>query len=565
MKKVRDSQAPAITQLFEQARQLHQQQQWGLAEAHYLTILEQQAQHAETLKLLATLYLQQKQFKKAIQTFEQLPLMQCIDGPILNGYGLALRGNKQYSEALKWFDRAIAAQANYTKAYYNRGLTLLSLYREDEAIEAFQQSIKLDANYAWAHFYLASLWQKRRQDSQAMPHALAAVRLLPEQAEAWFNLALLQYREHRLDAALHSYNQVIRLAPQHAGAWQNRGVVLNDLKRPQQAIQSYQQALELEPHNTTGLWNQSLLLLMVGDYAQGLRQYESRWQEASFEKARHSQVPRWNSSISLKGKTLLVWDEQGLGDSLQFCRYLKQLANMGGKVVLEVVQPLVSLMQTLHQDIQVYARGHVTEAVHLQIPMMSLALELGTRLENIPAPIPYLFADPLKQQQWSEWLGEKTKPRVGLVWSGRASHYNDFNRSIALTHPLPLCDLSIELHSLQLEYRSEDALTLALQDQIQQHQNRIQDFSDTAALVANMDLVISADTSVAHLAGAMGKPLWILLPYVAEYRWMQDVATSPWYPQARLFRQKKIRDWQGVVVELQQALVQWLSVEWPDN
>lgn len=293
---------------------------------------------------------------------------------------------------------------------------------------------------------------------------------------------------------------------------------------------------------------------MVGDFAKGLTQYEARWQQANFEKLRHSQVPRWTANIPLNDKTILVWDEQGLGDSLQFCRYLKLLKQMAGKVVLEVIAPLVSLMQSLDQDILVFSRNQVTEQIHLQIPMMSLPLELGTRLDNIPAPIPYLYADPIKQQQWSKYLGSTNKPKIGLVWSGRASHYNNFNRSIPLKYLLPLNELDIELHSLQIEYDDEDALLMATHSRIHTHQTHIHDFSDTAALIANMDLVISVDTSVAHLAGAMGKPLWLLLPFVAEFRWMQDIPSTPWYPQARLFRQKKIADWQTVVSEVIQAL-----------
>ncbi len=549
----------AIPQQLAQARVLHQQQQWQAAQAAYLAILEQHANHQETLLLLATLYAQQQQFELATQTFERLPLAQIKQATALNSYALALRGQQRHEQALQWFERAIALQHDYAKAHYNRGLTLLSLQRAQEALSSFRQAIQLEPNYAWAHYYLANLLQQQQQDEQAMPHALTAVRLLPNTASAWFTLALLQYRAHQLEAALHSYNQVVRLNPKHNGAWQNRGVVLNDLKRTDEAIQSYQRALALQPDDATALWNQSLLLLMVGNFAQGLRQYEARWQALSFETARHRQVPRWTCEISLAGKTLLVWDEQGLGDSLQFCRYLKQLKRLGGKIVLEVVAPLVNLLQSLDQEIAVFARGHVTAAVHLQIPMMSLPLELGTRIENIPAAIPYLFADPLKQQQWSQQLGKKTQPRVGLVWSGRASHYNDFNRSIPLACLLTLCNMPIELHSLQLEYRDGDALQLAVDDQIQQHQHQIQDFADTAALVANMDLVISADTSVAHLAGAMGQALWILLPFVAEYRWMQDVPSTPWYPQARLFRQKKIGDWDTVVGEVKQALLAWLS------
>jgi hypothetical protein len=262
----------------------------------------------------------------------------------------------------------------------------------------------------------------------------------------------------------------------------------------------------------------------------------------------------WLGHQTIVGKTLLIYAEQGLGDVIQFCRYATTVEALGAKVIVEVPAPLVPLISTLKGNFTIVEQGKPLPAFDLQCPVMSLPLAFKTSVATIPAEVPYLYADSGKQKVWQERLGNKTRIRVGLVWSGTKDHKNDHNRSIPLKLMKPLMRLPIEFHVLQKDIRSEDAVVLSQLKKMYSHQAELHDFSDTAALVQEMDLVISVDTSVAHLAGALAKSVWILLPFMPDYRWMLDRADSPWYPTATLVRQPAIGDWTSVILEITKRL-----------
>jgi hypothetical protein len=318
------------------------------------------------------------------------------------------------------------------------------------------------------------------------------------------------------------------------------------------ALLNYDQAIALTPHLTESYWNKSLIKLTLGDYELGWELYEWRWKSSLKEYVREFSEPLWLGETSISGKTLLIYAEQGLGDVIQFCRYTRMVKDLGAKIVLEVPSSLVSLMTTLKDDIIITKRGDPFPAFDLQCPIMSLPLAFKTTVESIPADVPYLFSDPKKTLK--KCLGVKTKKRIGLVCSGAESHKEDTKRSIPLHLFKPLLDLPFEFHLLQKEIRVTDEAFLAENSLIQTHQENLVDFSDTAALIKEMDLVISVDTSVAHLTGALGCPVWILLPWKAEWRWLLDRTDSPWYPSATLFRQPGMGDWDGVIADIYQRL-----------
>lgn len=438
----------------------------------------------------------------------------------LLGTAESQRGNRL--EGIRLLEESIRIAPNNSEAHNNRAIVLTELNRLDEALRSFEQATRIDPENVGAHLGLADTL-----------HSLS-----------------------RYDDAVRSYERAVQLAPSNAFAHYSMGFNLQLLGRYREAMRSYELATRYKPDLGEAHWNRSLLKLLTGDFAEGWRLYEWRWQAASSRKFRRDfPHPLWLGQESIAGRTILVHAEAGLGDSIQFCRYLPMVERLGARIVLEIQSALVTLVSTLKCDFVVVHGGQEIPRFDVQCPMMSLPLAFGTGLDTIPAEVPYLHADPERQRRWRERLGAKTSPRVGLVWSGSEEHGNDRNRSIGLETLRPLFDLPIEFHSLQKEYRQADRELLGRLPQIRDHHRELEDLSDTAALIGELDLVISVDTSVAHLAGALGGKVWVLLPFVPDFRWLLDRSDSPWYPTATLFRQRRAGDWDDVIRQVRGELL----------
>jgi hypothetical protein len=301
------------------------------------------------------------------------------------------------------------------------------------------------------------------------------------------------------------------------------------------------------------------LRLLTGSFARGWQEYEWRWKYETLASAKRKfQQPVWRGE-AIDGKTILLHSEQGLGDAIQFCRYAPLVAARGARVILEVDKRLGDLMASLAGVSQVVTAGETLPDFDLHCPLLSLPLAFDTDLETIPAETAYLRAPPNKQAEWGARLGAKHSCRVGLAWSGNAAHKRDELRSIELNALLPLLNTGATIVSIQKDLRPADATVLGGHRDIVQIAERLADFSDTAALVSNLDLVITVDTSIAHLAGALGRPVWVLLPYLPDWRWLLDRDTSPWYPTARLFRQDQTRSWDRVIQNVREALLKFVD------
>jgi hypothetical protein len=356
----------------------------------------------------------------------------------------------------------------------------------------------------------------------------------------------------RFDEAIAHYEKALSLKPDYAKGWSNKGVTLHQLKRFDEAIANYDKALSLKPDYHEASWNKSLSLLLQGDFENGLPLYESRWDLENGSEIvgkRFFDKPTWLGINSLKDKIILLYAEQGLGDSIQFCRYVKLVAGLGSKVILEVPQSLAGLMKGLEGVSQLVIKGEDLPFFDYQCPLLSLPLAFKTNLNTIPNPSRYINLDnhSNKIMEWKERLGLKTKPRVGLVWSGNSNHKNDHNRSLLLQEILPFLPNQYEYISLQKEVREIDKLTLGSNPHILSFNSYLNDFLDTAALIDNLDLVISVDTSVAHLSAALEKKTLVLLPGVPDWRWLFDREDSPWYSSIKLYRQPVIGDWNSVL------------------
>jgi hypothetical protein len=319
------------------------------------------------------------------------------------------------------------------------------------------------------------------------------------------------------------------------------------LGRHAEAAACFDEALRVAPDSALAQFNKATHLLLMGDFAKGWPLYESRWRKPDQHGKRDFEAPLWLGESKIAGKTILLHAEQGLGDTIQFCRYVPMVEALGAKVVLEVPPSLKTLMTMLPGTRSLVARGEMLPLFDLHCPIMSLPLAFGTRLYTIPHNVPYLSATPQAADRWQSRLGPKHRPRIGLVWSGTQKHKNDQNRSLPLAALAPLLSLDMEFHALQKELRPDDRAYIAVGAPVAFHGDDLRDMNDTAGLTTAMDLVISVDTSVAHLAGALGKPVSILLPFTPDFRWLLTREDSPWYPSAWLIRQPAIGDWASVI------------------
>jgi Flp pilus assembly protein TadD len=402
---------------------------------------------------------------------------------------------------------------------------------------------------------LATIAAQQGNSPMAVELFERALMVKPDYAPALSNRGTALLELQRPEEALESFDRALKIKPDYALALHGRGNTLRELQRYEEALESYGRALEIKPDYAEVHWNESLCRLLLGDFDLGWRKYEWRWKHGpSLSAVRSFAQPLWLGEVPLAGKTILLHAEHGFGDTLQFCRYAQLVAARGARVVLEVPPALKSLCQTLAgvDTLLDYTEG--LPPFDFQTPLMSLPLAFGTRLDSIPADVPYLHSDPQKVAAWHALLGPRNKPRVGLVWGGSPAHGNDRNRSLPLALLADLIGDAGEFICLQKEFRKEDELFVRQHSNIRVFSERLRDFADTAALIETLDLVITVDTSVAHLAGALGKPVWVLLPFAPDFRWLLEREDSPWYPTARLFRQSQFGQWAPVLAEVRKAL-----------
>ena len=441
-------------------------------------------------------------YELAIQTFPN-------NADLALGYGVALEKSGRLEDALKQMQRATALRPDYAETYNNLGGALQALKRAAEALASYDRAIAIKPDYA----------------------------------EAYSNRGVALQELKRLEEALASYDRAIAIKPGYAEAYSNRGNALRELNRLEEALASYDRAIAIKPDYAEAYWNKSLGLLLAGDLGRGWELYEWRWKyEKTARKSRNFPQPLWLGEEDIDGKTILLHAEQGLGDTIQFCRYAKLVKALGAKVILEAPKELLGLLNSLEGVDELMEQGKALPAFDFHCPLLSLPLAFKTDLTKIPSPKPYLAASSQKLDEWAQRLGAKSRPRVGLVWSGRTTHKNDHNRSLTLQQLLPHLPDCCEYVSLQKDVREVDKSALEASG-IKHYVEDLEDFTDAAALCDLMDLVISVDTSVGHLAGAIGKTTWILLPYSPDWRWLLNRNDSPWYESMKLYRQDETREW----------------------
>ncbi len=454
------------------------------------------------------------------------------------------------------YDRYLALCPGDAVALYNRGMALHAEECYAEAAESYRQAIALDPQFAAAYNNLATTLGKLGAHDDALAAHLRSMELAPQEANYPYNMGLVLFELGRFDDAAQAYARALDLRPSFADAAFNRGNALREGLRLREAIASFDLALALQPDNANTHWTQALALLLQGDYQRGWQHYERRWLRDGGEKKRSLPVPQWTGSEDIRGKTLLIHPEQGLGDLIQFSRYALNVVERGARVVFGAPPTLHALLRSMHPGIVPIVDNSQHPDFDFHCPVMSLPAAFATRVETIPAPCPYYYSDDTLLAQWAARLGPRTSPRIGLVWFGNPKHLHDHRRSMALQALDAILQLPFEFHSLQQEVRPQDSAALAQHPQLQTHHADLTDLSQAAALIAHMDLVLSVDTALAHLAGALGKPVWVLVHAVPDFRWLLDRADSPWYPRTRVYRQQRRDSWSEVLDTVRQDLLQ---------
>ena len=451
----------------------------------------------------------------------------------------------QPQAAIELIGRAIGIRGNVPSYHANLGEYLRHGGKLDESAASFRRAIEMNGNDPGFHNGFGVTLMELRQIEPAIAEFRSAVRLKEDYAQAHNNLGGALREVGQLDEALAEVGRAIELQPQMFAAYNHLGLVLYDQGKYQEAIEAYSKALSLRHDYPKGHTNLSQAYLVLGDYPRGWAEYEWRLEVPSIVGTRKFDRPRWDGSDPA-GKTIFLHPEQGFGDMIQFVRFIPRLIERGAKVILESPPELVRIF---HGFGEVLNPGQLIPPHDVHCPLMSLAGIFGVTAESIPAPIPYLKPEPRWVAEWSRRFDSNDdRLRVGLVWGGRGTHSNDRNRSMKLGQFAPLASVAkAAFYSLQKGAASAEAPAPPPGMQLTDWTKELGDFADTAALLQNLDLLITADTAVAHLAGAMGKPVWVLTPAVPDWRWMLEREDSPWYPTMRLFRQKSAGDWPDVL------------------
>lgn len=526
------------------------QQQGLLAEAttYYSQALTIQPNYARAYSNLGSALEGQGELEEAIACYQQALALKPDDAVVHGNLGGAMHKQRRLAEALASYQKALVLEPDNPVLYSNLGVTLKELGQIEEAITCYRQALAVEPNYADAYSNLGSAMKQQGQLQEAIACYRQALALNPHQAEFHNNLGSALEDGAELEEAIVCYRQALALNPKLAMAQNNLAHVFLCKGEIDKAIAYLQPNSQLNPSDR---FSRAYLLLLAGDLRRGFAEYESRW-EGGETPPRQFPQPLWDGS-RLEGRTILLHAEQGLGDTIQFIRYAPLVAAYGGRLIVDCPASTIRLLESISCIDRLIVQDTPLPEFDVQAPLMSLPWILGTTLENVPAQIPYLAAP---ESSIKLEIPSETKLKVGIVWATYSSGKTARKRSSPLSHFLELTDIpGIAFYSLQKDPQEPDLLQLQQAAAcVQNLSHLLNDFADTAAVIAQLDLVITIDTSVAHLAGALGKQVWVLLPFDPDWRWMLQREDSPWYPTMRLFRQPQPGDWHSVFVRVVEAL-----------
>ena len=558
------------------------------AQKSYRRAIGLNGRDADSMQMLAQLLDEPGEAAEAIELCKRVIELSPDREAVYLHLAFLLRSRGEMLAALVIFRSAVELFPNSSDIHFDLGKTLYEAGRPEECIPCYERVLALKPDDAEAHNCLGRVLHERGELGLARESYLRAVTLNPEFAEALSNLGALQMdageyktgeavlrraialkpelwnahcnlgsilaRQGDALGAIAAFRNVLMVNPRDLPTLCSLGFTLDALGDEAGAASCFRLALEVQPESSLARFNLSSHLLLDGNFADGWREYEQRWLVRQFAGKREPFAqPQWRGE-PIRGARIYVYAEQGLGDTLQFVRYVPMLVELGAEVLLEVQPPLVALLGEVHPAVRVIVKGERPQDVDWHSPLLSLPGAFGTDLSNIPASVPYLQADAGRCADWSRRLAAKSL-RVGVVWTGNPEHTRDRLRSIPFSQFRRLIGVEgTTLYALQKDLTLAQREEIASAGKMVDLGTELEDFTDTAAIVANLDLVITVDTSVAHLAGALGKPVWILLPHAPDWRWLRERGDSPWYPTARLFRQTVAGQWGGVLDQVEREL-----------
>jgi tetratricopeptide (TPR) repeat protein len=601
-----------VSEAFAQALHLHQTGRLPEAERLYRQILQVDPNHADSHHLLGVLAYQTGQYvpavasirhalslnpwaavyhanlgvaqealgqnDQALASFQQALRLDPQSPQAHNAVGNSLRALGRLEEAEAYCSQAIRLLPEFPEAHNNLGNALYLQGRYDEAVAHYEEALRLRPGYAEAHSNLGLALADNGKRAEGIAHYHEALRINPNYADAHNNLSIALLRESRFAEAETHSRAAIRLKPTYADAHNNLGSILMRQTRWDEAQAEYEEAMRIRPNFAEAHWNRSLLWLLLGNFEQGWADYEWRWTQPGFTR-RYVDKPLWDGS-NLAGHTIVLHSEQGFGDTIQFIRYAPLVKERGGNVIVECHPPLQRLLTGATGIDQLLPEGSPLPPFEFRAPLLSLPNILHTTVATVSANVPYLDADAQLVEQWQKTSGVRCPAsgvksnssdtglrtpdsgrifRVGLAWQGTPAFRYDRQRSIPLVRFSPLAEIEgVRLISLQKGPGTDQLAALNGKFPIVDFGTSLDEsagaFVDTAAIIKNLDLVICSDSAVAHLAGALGTPVWVLLALVPDWRWMLDRDDCPWYPSMRLFRQTRFGDWDDVFERLLREL-----------
>jgi Flp pilus assembly protein TadD len=544
------------------AAQHHQAGRLQAAEQIYRQILAVEPDHAQARHRLGLIAFQVGRHEVALEQIGRAIALNGSEPAFHSDLGGVYRALGRIPEAIHCLGRALELKPDDAGMHYNLGLAWKELGKLDEATASLRRALELKPDFAEAHNNLGNALKELGRLDEAVACYGRALELKPHYVLARNNLGLALKDQGKLDEAVACCRQTMELKPDFADAHNNLGIALKRLGRLDEAAACFHRALELKPDFADAHGNQALLSLLTGDFPRGWSEYLWRRKTKESDCQDYPQ-PLWDGQ-PLEGRTILLHPEQGLGDVIQFVRYAELVKQRGAAVIVQCPSQLVALLASCAGIDRLVGRGEPLPAFDLQAPLLSLPGIFHTSLADIPAAIPYLSADPGLVEHWRRELDGTGGFKVGIAWQGSPTNQYDRDRSIPLRffEPLARC-CGVRLLSLQKHWGVEQLQEVASRFPVIDLGSRLDEasgpFMDTAAVMKNLDLVVTSDTAIAHLAGALGVRVWVALAFIPDWRWLLDRGDSPWYPTMRLFRQRRRGDWQGVFNEVQRDLCELSS------
>ncbi len=565
----------------------YQEKRYDEAISCYRRFLLNNTGNAEIFNNLGNIYFDLKEMGEAIACYQKALQFDGENAEIYNNLGIAFKEEGLFEQSELCYRRAIGLMPDYAEAHFNLGNVLRDKGELEEAVACYRIALKIkpsinkaccnpeaiyqeqgnindivdeDIDREREYFLLGTAYRQRKNYKNAVENFRKAIAVNPRSAESYNELGLTLQDSGDIKEAIDCFRQLADIAPYSPESFNNLGNALQYAGDIPGAVENFNKALLLKPEAAEIHFNLSQSLLLSGNFADGWREYEWRKKLGEVSSAHKRRNREWGGE-EINGKTILLYAEQGLGDAIQFMRYSSLVADSGARVVLECPQVLVSTGSKVKGHDLVIAPGREFAEYDVYCSLLSLPYLFGTEMKSIPDDIPYIHADAELIDEWHKRIcGHGDRLKVGIVWAGKPAHARDHMRSFSVEMYKSLFDMkNIKFYSLQKGGASQEIKGNKWKNVVEDYSEKLHDFSDTAALIENLDLVISVDTAVAHLAGAMGKPVWTLLPYAADWRWLLGREDSPWYPTMRLFRQPALGDWESVIARVAESLAEYTA------